>query len=89
MNNGYVDLQKMFDSMMKLQTETRKKYHLSLGDLVDALNKADKNLKVFASYVGEDVCGIEASACSYRGYYSDLAINPTSVENACTVGKLL
>ena len=56
--------------------ETRKNYHVTLGELIAALNNADPNGLVYLT-----------EPHSYRGYYDDLALEPADF--AITVTQLL
>jgi hypothetical protein len=47
------------------------KYHLTLGQLIKRLDRVPGVTKILTA----DGQGIEG-LCSYRGYYSDLALNP-------------
>lgn len=61
-----MDFQKMFDMLSNAARDTRKDYHICLGELLDGLRQADP----------EALIGLH-NPHSYRGYYSDLALEPT------------
>jgi hypothetical protein len=66
-----MDLQKMFDLMSDSNRAVRSNYHLTLGGLIDVLDKADPEAVVsFDDGMHPGNCG------SYRGYYADLAFEP-------------
>ncbi|MFN7340112.1 MAG: hypothetical protein ACK5VI_03410 [Opitutia bacterium] len=65
------DIQAMLNVMSEMAEETRSKYHLTLGQLINRLEKMPKNRRLLTS----DGRGIEGLG-SYRGYYSDLALHP-------------
>lgn len=76
-----MDLQKLVDAMGEQGRLTRGKYQLTLGGLIARLSEADPELPVRfdnGSNPGE--------FDSYRGYYSDLMIQPGAI---CTVADLL
>lgn len=66
MNN----LQKMFDAFGDATRRVRSDYHVCLGDLIAALENSDDLPVRF------DRGGYPAKPHSYRGYYSDLALEP-------------
>lgn len=67
------DLQSVVDAMGEAMQNERKKYHLTLGELIEALEEADDSLIVeFAS------CQPPGKLHSYRGYYEDLAFSTGS-----------
>lgn len=79
-----MDIQALINAMSEVAQSERKNYHMSLGELIDFLNDVvpadmpvvlDYNTKLSA-----------AAPHSYRGYYSDLAIEPT--ENVVTARVL-
>ena len=77
-----MDLQKLVDVMNEQSKHTRGQYQLTLGVLIKRLETATPDLQVQCSngaMLGE--------LSSYRGYYSDLAFEPTKEQT--TVGKLL
>lgn len=57
-------------------------YQLTLGSLIKYLRNADQELRVWVSNTRS-----VTAPHSYRGYYSDLALEPT--EDIRTVGQLL
>lgn len=68
-----MDFQKMIDSMNKMTEMSRSKYHLTLGDLIEVIGKVPPGTPIKfddGSNPGE--------FDSYRGYYSDLSIQPQS-----------
>ena len=66
-----IDIQKMINVMLEQRREDRSKYHLTLGQLIKRLDRVPGVTKILTA----DGQGIEG-LCSYRGYYSDLALNP-------------
>lgn len=71
-----MDFQKMFDTMSAAARDTRKNYHLTLDSfsaIIEGL--ADKTIPVVVDYNKHVGVG---SLDSYRGYYADLALEPTS-----------
>jgi hypothetical protein len=80
-----MDIQAMMNAMSDIAQSTRKDYHMSLGELIDFLNtKCEGDQKVVLDY--DSSLGV-SSPHSYRGYYSDLAIEPS--EQGLKVGELL
>ena len=77
------DIQAMLNVMSEMAAETRSKYHLTLGQLIKRLEKTPEGKPIFTQ-AGLGVEGL----CSYRGYYSDLALNPASGPE-WTAGQLL
>lgn len=63
------DIQGLFDMMGNIARDTRKEYHICLGDFLDILRMADP----------EELIPL-ANPHSYRGYYSDLALEPVDDE---------
>ena len=66
-----MDIQAMFDAMSDMSRETRSGYHLTLGMFVSVLESAA------VYHVRTDQDGGIDKPHSYRGYYSDLAFEPT------------
>jgi len=66
------DLQKQVDQMSKMFAEERSKYHLTLGELATLLEITPKYYTV-----NVDRGGSIGRAISYRGYYDDLAFEPS------------
>lgn len=62
-----MDIQELFDMVSNASRDTRKDYHVCLGELLDGLRQADPEGWVYLT-----------SPHSYRGYYSDLALEPTT-----------
>ena len=60
-----MDLQKMVDSMNQMQSDTRAEYHLTYGQLVDALKNAPKDAKLDKRVIGIG---------SWRGSYIEIAL---------------
>ena len=76
------DMQKLVDAMGAAGQQARKHYHLSLGSLISLLEAAPSDCEVIAddgSYPGD--------FASYRGYYSDLSLEPSTLQ--VTAGTLL
>ncbi len=76
-----VDLQKLVDAMSEMGRITRANYHLTLGKLIEELKKLPDDKQVVFSSGGSP-----NYADSYRGYYSDLALEST--DGAITVAQL-
>lgn len=70
-----MDITEYLNAMMEQAHNDRKGYHVTLGELIE-----------FLSFIPRD-CRVDVSneVCSYRGYYSDLAIIPGN----STAGELL
>lgn len=64
-------LQRTFDAMSEAARSTRSRYHLTLGQLIDALQTAKRTATVVFS---DDTSASPGDFLSYRGYYADLAI---------------
>jgi len=62
-------LQRLMDGTSKIMKDTRGQYHLTLGRLIEKLEKLDGELEVIF-----DDGRIPKGLDSYRGYYCDLAI---------------
>lgn len=68
-----MDIQALLDGMSEADRLTRSHYHLTLGEMVKFLSDKRRNLPIkFDTGVFPGRLG------SYRGYYSDLAIAPSS-----------
>jgi hypothetical protein len=63
-----MDMQKFIDAMGDSMRQTRSDYHVTLGEMIETLKRADKNAPVII-----DRGGAPDRLCSYRGYYADLA----------------
>jgi len=76
-----MDMQKLVDTLNEAGKRTRSDYHVTLGQAIDVLSRqpGDKPVKFDWNDAGP------ADAHSYRGYYSDLALE--SVEST-SVGEL-
>ena len=61
-----MDFQKLLDTITAATRDTRKNYHVTLGELIEKLRQADP----------EALIGLH-NPHSYRGYYTDLALEPT------------
>lgn len=75
-----VDLQAMVDEIGKISANVRQQYHLTLGQLLDALRTMEPDHRVVVSSygaVGGPLWSIEYPH-SYWGYYEDLAFMPTN-----------
>jgi hypothetical protein len=66
-----MDMQAFIDAMSAMNRDTRSHYHLTLGALIAALEKAPADASVLL-----DGGGSPGKAMSYRGYYSDLSFEP-------------
>lgn len=78
-----IDMQQLINSMNEASKQERSNYHLTLGKLIEKLKSVDAGLRVVCSD-NQDAPG---EAMSYRGYYSDLAFEPTA--EPVTAGALL
>lgn len=79
-----MDVMAFLDAMSSASARDRSSYHLTLGQLVDALTEADQDAPVVFDYDAE----LSPSAPdSYRGYYSDLSFPPAATP--ITVKELL
>lgn len=92
------DIQAMLNAFNDIAKANRSDYHLTLGELIDVLEKCeDKKVTVLVQCIGEP--NTELAICnvvnSYRGYYSDLAIEfynvqySTKERDIVTVGDIL
>lgn len=72
-----IDLQKLLNMISDATRAERRAYHLKLGDLVEALASAIAagNGKMAVTTSGG---GFVTNPHSYRGYYEDLALEPSS-----------
>lgn len=71
-----MDLQGLVNAMGDMAKQERSNYHITLGELISALEGAsDKNLPVLISH---DPSKSVTMPHSYRGYYSDLSIEPSN-----------
>lgn len=79
-----MDIQGLINAMSEMAQSERKNYHMCLGDLIDFLNGVvPADVPVVLDY---NTKLSVAAPHSYRGYYSDLAIEPT--ENVVTARVL-
>lgn len=78
-----MDLQDLVDAMNKSGEMERSNYHLTLGDLVQALEAAEADAIVRYDFGNAYPSAPE----SYRGYYSDLSFPPS--DSPITVSALL
>lgn len=77
-----LDMQKMLDAFSASNRDVRSGYHLTLGGLIAALEIENPALPIVLDN------GMEPGDFdSYRGYYSDLSIEPGA--NPITVGEML
>lgn len=79
-----MDFQKLLDTVSDAAMRERSNYHVTLGEMIEALVSVDYSKRVVLSDAPDGGLG---HAMSYRGYYSDLAFSPTN--DQITVGKLL
>lgn len=77
-----MDIHALFDAIAAQGKADRSNYHVTLGDLITALQSANKD-KTVRDQNGEYV---SAECDSYRGYYSDLSFEPG---DKCTVAEML
>jgi len=73
---GEVDLQKIIDALGEGHRQARTAYHLTLGDTIDLLSQFEETMIVRFDYIGEEGENSPNNPHSYRGYYSDLALEP-------------
>jgi hypothetical protein len=83
MKSDKMDMQNFVDIIGEASLRQRKKYHLTPKKVKDKLSSVDSNLPVVIDHNGFGPKSID----SYRGYYSDLAID--SSKELCTVEKFL
>lgn len=70
-----MDLQKLVDSMNRVGRSIRSEYHLTLGQAIEALEAVNPNYAVTFDY---DENLSPSAPHSYRGYYSDLSLEPST-----------
>ncbi len=81
-----MDFQKLFDAMSAQDRQTRSRYHVTLGSLIEALREVDLDMQVLVrNEEGEDF--FPGRFDSYRGYYADLSL--TEGKEPMTVNTLL
>ena len=68
-----MDIQKLIDTMSEASRMERGNYHVTLGELIEFIDKLPSLTTVKFSNGS-----YPSSVDSYRGYYSDLAIEPSS-----------
>lgn len=68
-----MSMQSFFNAISDAAKNTRSNYHLTLGELISALEKVDPNLRAVDRDTAKGVCNPH----SYRGYYSDLSLEPS------------
>lgn len=73
-----MDIQDLINNVNKATQAQRVNYHVTLGDFIEFLKEVPQGN---SSVHFEDGTGI-THPHSYRGYYSDLAIDGTSVETS-------
>jgi hypothetical protein len=75
---GFMDIQKLMDTINDVGRNTRADYHLTLGDLIKSLEEASDLNREVKYADGKS----PHDAHSYRGYYSDLAFDdgPQSIK---------
>ena len=77
-----MDIQALLNAISQSSHDTRSRYHLTLGRLIEFLGSIDPTIEVVTdqgSYLGRPR--------SYRGYYSDLSFEPA--DEKITAGELL
>ena len=77
------DLNQSFDSVNRACARTRSQYHLTLGAAIKELEAVEPSRYVVYSH---DRSHGPGTPDSYRGYYSDLALEP---DEPITAGELL
>jgi hypothetical protein len=80
----FLDIQKFVDGIGDAMRDERSRYHLTLGNLIAALEGFPHDAVVKLSDNPDEY---PRGADSYRGYYSDLAFKPSP--DFTTVGELL
>ena len=68
------EIQAIFDSIADSDRVTRSQYHVTLRQMLSAIGQAEHALVSFQTEDGRQWGA--GDAISYRGYYSDLAIEP-------------
>ena len=76
-----MDIQKLFDAISDAAQDERKKYHLTLGGLIEALDGGHDTPVRFDNGMSP------TQPHSYRGYYADLAFERT--DGVVTAERLL
>lgn len=80
-----MDIQALMNTISDAARSTRKDYHLTLGKLNEVIaGLEDKTIPVVLDY---DLTLSVGDFDSYRGYYADLSLDPTST--TITADKLL
>lgn len=83
--------QDLFDLFFEGQKQIRSSSQITLGKLIDKLNKLktvlNDDTEVWYSFVNnpQDLIMLSSEVKSYRGYYEDLAIAPNILEGKETV----
>lgn len=77
-----MNMQAIVDAIGEASKNTRADYHLTLGRLISQLEVAESD-----EIVKVDTGGTLGAEESYRGYYCDMAFNPS--QDKKTVGELL
>lgn len=73
-----MDFQALFDAVSEAARTTRKDYHLTLDKLIAVIeNLTDQSIAVVLDYDPEVSVG---STDSYRGYYADMALQPSRTQ---------
>lgn len=75
-----MDIQKMLDMMQEASRRERSRYHLTIGAALKEMAALDQSMLLIA----DEGVGV-SNPHSYRGYYSDLALEPSPPQN--TVGE--
>lgn len=82
------DIQKMLNEMFERDRKERERYMFSLGDFIEALEKAPKDSLVrLSTSTHNEPREFTSDFISYRGYYSDIALEPW--DGAVSVKALL
>lgn len=76
------DMQRIVDALSEAERQQRSNYHMTLGELIAALEMAQPDIPVIT---GDGTT--PGDAMSYRGYYSDLAFEPSGESK--TAGQFL
>jgi hypothetical protein len=79
-----IDFKTMFEATCEIGRNERKKYHLTLEKLIKILKDSQKDLLVKF----DNGCFI-GDFNSYRGYYSDLSIEPIDINNYLRVNDFI
>jgi hypothetical protein len=77
-----IDVQKLFDEWSELDFKTRSNYHLTVGELEELCQRYPKYI------VSVDGYGIWGAG-SYRGYYTDVGLEPSHSPQSMNATEIL